>query len=59
MIARDNDTHIPYSVIRQIIDENSGLNENDAFFLMNQIMHYKDEQEMVNFVELLKNFEIN
>ena len=28
-------------------------------FLMNQIMHYKDEQEGVNFVELLKNFEIN
>ena len=57
--AKDSDTHIPLSVINQIIVENSGLNENDAFFLLNQIMHFKDDQNNVNFVELLKNFDIN
>ena len=58
-IAKDSDTHIPLALIKQIIEENSGLSENDAFFLLNQIMHFKDEQDNVNFVELLKNFEIN
>ena len=57
--AKDSDTHIPISVIKEIIEVNSGLSDTDAYFLMNQIMHYKDEQDNVNFVELLKNFEIN
>ena len=59
VLAKDSDSHIPLAVIKQIIEENSGLNENDAFFLLNQIMHFKDEQDNVNFVELLKNFDIN
>lgn len=59
VLAKDSDNLIPIAVIKQIIDENSGLSETDTLFLLNQIMHYKDDQDNVNFVALLKNFDIN
>lgn len=59
VLAKDSDNLIPIAVIKQIIDENSGLSETDTLFLLNQIMHYKDDQDNVNFVALLKHFDIN
>lgn len=59
VLARDNDEYIPLNQLKEIIDENSGLNETDSFFLVNQIMQYANQNGEVNFVELLKNFDIN
>ena len=59
VLAKDDDKYIPLPLIKKIIEENSGLNENDAFFLINQIMQYANPQGMVNYADLLKNFQIN
>ena len=58
VLAKDDDQFIPLSLIKEIISENSGLSPNDALFLNNQIMKYVQENDKVNFIELLKNFDI-
>ena len=58
VLAKDSDELIPLNLLKEIIDENSGLSETDSFFLVNQIMQYADQNGDVNFVELLKNFDI-
>lgn len=35
VLAKDDDEYIPLEIIKEIIKENSGLNENDSLFLMN------------------------
>ena len=57
--AKDEDKYIPLALIKKIIEENSGLNESDAFFLINQIMQHSTNDGKVNYVELLASFSIN
>ena len=57
--AKDDDKYIELTLIKKIIEENSGLNESDAFFLINQIMQYCEEGNNVNYVNLLASFDIH
>lgn len=59
VLAKDNDKYIPLALIKKIIEENSGLNESDAFFLINQIMQHSNGNGEVNYVDLLNSFTIN
>ena len=59
VLAKDDDKHIPMALIKKIIDENSGLNDSDAFFLINQIMQHSTQDGKVDYVSLLQSFTIN
>lgn len=58
VLAKDDDKYIPLALIKKIIEENSGLCESDAFFMINQIMQYANQSGQINYEELLKNFNI-
>jgi len=43
VLARDSDEFISLNLLKEIIDEHSGLSETDSFFLVNQIMQYANQ----------------